>query len=458
MKKLFCLFFLLLIGTYVSGQSAFDTQSVFEADEASSVSPLTWSGYYEFEPRFFIKDLAPADHETIHVLDLSFQIDKEKIAMKGDFRVHHTGDVNLSLNELYVSAYLGRVQIHAGNQVIVWGKGDELHILDVINADDYWDFFFPDYLRRRRGENMVRINTIIGPYDWNTNLEIVYTPGFSKMTFPASGPWQPPVYQALYTILEAYPGIVLSEESYDELEDGQLAARWTQTVGRFDLGFSVYRGKLRTPSVRFTPDPTSSPDPTGTITLLNNPVTVIGMEGGTALGKLNLRGEAGRYITADTKGNKPYIHNSKWSLLVGGDINLPIHHLNLNIQYQKDFVPEEKMNPMLPGFEDIAKGLAIQLGLEPALFEGGILNNYYDFHLLTTRLADSFFREQFKPEIQWVYNMEAKDYMITLKLNQKLTEGLYVTGIYRRFEGKPGTLFGQYNNNDFISLRMEYQF
>jgi len=458
MKKRFFFFCLFLTATALTGQSAFNTGELFETEEELISSPLTWSGYYEFEPRFFMKDPAPADYETIHVLDLAFNIDKEKLAMKGDFRIQHNDDVNLSLKELYVSAYLGRFQIHAGNQVIVWGKGDELHIVDLINADDYRDFFFPDYLRRRRGENMLRINTIVGPYKWNANLELIYTPGFSKMTFPASGPWQPQVYQALNTILDACPGILMSEESYYKLHDGQFAARWTQTVGRFDLGLSWYRGKLRIPSVQFIPDLSNSLYPAGTIKLQNNPVTVIGLEGGTALGKVNLRGEAARYITSDTKGNKPGIQNSKWSILLGGDMNLPLHNLNLNIQYQKDFVPDEKMNPMMPCFEDIAQGLANQLGLEPALFEGGILNNYYDYHLVTARLADSFFREQFKPEIQCVYNVDAKDYMITLKLNQKLTEGLYAIGIYRLFEGEPGTLFGQYNNNDFVSLRMEYVF
>lgn len=458
MKRQPILICLIFTATVLTGQSAFDIGDVFETKQEQNSHALTWSGYYEFEPRYFMTDLAPVDHEIVHVLDLAFNIDKEKLSMKSDFRIHHTGDLNLSLNELYVSAYLGRVQIHVGNQVVVWGKGDELHIVDLINADDYWDFFFPDYLRRRSGENMLRVNTIVGPYEWNASLELIYTPGFSRMSFPTSGPWQPPVYQALNTIIDAYPTLSLSEKNYNNLDDGQFAARWTQTVGPFDLGVSWYRGKIRIPSVRFIPDSLGSFSPAGTIELLNNPVTVLGLEGGTAVGILNLRGEAARFITSDANGDTPGVQNSKWSVLLGGDMNLPLHNMNLNVQYQKDFVPEEKMNPMFPGFEDIIKEIARQLNLEPSLFEGGVLNNYYDVHMITARLADSFFREQFKPEIQCVYNMDAKDYMFTLKLKQKLTEGLHLTGIYRLFEGDAGTLFGQYKNNDFVSLRMEYIF
>jgi len=380
--------------------------------------------------------------------------------MKSDFRIRHRDETHIDINELHISAYLGRVQIHAGNQKVVWGKGDEIHIVDMINADDYWDFFFPDYLRRRSGENMLRVNTIVGPYGWNTSLELIYAPGFTKMNFPESGPWQPPVYQALFTMLSAYPELLFTERDYHDLDDGQFAARWTQTVGRFDLGLSWYRGKLRIPSVRFIPNPGSSLFPAGTLELLNNPVTVLGFEWSTAVGQLNLRGEAARYITSDSEGRKPDVHNSKASLLLGGDINLPLHNINLNVQYQKDFVPEEKTDPMLPGFEDIMKGIALDpgLGLDPTLFEGGLLNNYYDFHLITIRLGDSFFRERFKPEIQAVYNIDSKDYMVTLKLNQELRESLNLIGIYRYLSGDSGTLFGQYKNNDYVSLRIEYLF
>ncbi|HAE87547.1 TPA: hypothetical protein DCG86_05940 [Candidatus Marinimicrobia bacterium] len=160
MKKLTCLFFLLLIATHASGQSAFDNGSVFETDKLSSTTPLTWSGFYEFESCFLSK----------------------------------------------------------------------------------------------------------------------------------TGLWQPSVYEALNTLLEAYPGIVLPEESYHDLEDGQLAARWTQTVGRLDPGFSVYRRKPRNPSVHFTCDPLSSRGPAGTITLLINPVTVISME--SSLGKTEASGKS----------------------------------------------------------------------------------------------------------------------------------------------------------------------
>ncbi len=452
MKILTLISILFLSPLLLAGQSAFDTES-----EVSSIQPK-WFGFYEFEPRFFIHDNAPFDQESVHVLDVGFTLEREKMSLKSDFRIRHKDQTSLDINELYVSAYLGRVQIHAGNQVVLWGKGDELHIVDMLNADDYRDFFFPDYLRRRHGETMLRVNTIVGPYDWNANLELIYTPGFTKMTFPTSGPWQPPVYQALNTILQAYPSLSLSEKSYHDLDDGQFAARWTQTVGRFDLGVSWYRGKLRIPSVRFIPDPSSTISPAGIIELINNPVTVLGLEGETTLGKLNLRGEIARYITSDTDGNSPEIQNSKWSVLLGGDMDLPLHNMNLNIQYQKDFIPEDKTDPMMPGFEDIMKGIAMEFGLDPSLFEGGLLNNYYDFHLITGRLGDRFFRDRFEPEIQGVYNIDSKDYMITLKLDYELLDDLHLAGIYRYFDGDAGTIFGQFKNNDFVSLRMECYF
>jgi len=442
----------------LSAQSAFDTGSAFEPEEDSKSSKLEWTGFYEYEPRFFLEDKAPLDYQSLHVLDIGFNVEAKNLSMTGAFQFRDEDELVFGLEELFVSAYLGRFQLHAGKQVIVWGKGDELHIVDMINADNYWDFFFPDYIRRRTGENMFRLNMIVGPYNWNAGLELVYTPGFEKMEFPESGPWQPPVYGALNTFLEAIPQIVLNERDYSELKDGQFAARWTQTAGPVDLGLSWYRGKLRVPSVRFIPDPASSFAPAGTVELINNPVTVIGIELGTAVGKLNLRGEAARYLTSDRDGTRPDIINSKWSLLLGGDISLPVSNLNLNVQYQKDFVTDDDPNTPGVDFIKMAQLMAPQFGIEPALFDEGVTSGYYDRHMVAARLGDSFFRDRFKPEIQYVYNVDSKDYMVTLKLSQELRESLNLIGIYRRFDGDTGTVFGQYKNNDFVSLRLEYVF
>ena len=457
--KFFRLMWMILFSiSILSAQSAFDLGSVFEPEEDSKLVKLVWTGFYEYEPRFFLNDKAPLEYQSVHVLDIGFNIEGQNMAMTGTFQFRDENKLVLSLEELFVSAYLGRFQLHAGKQVVVWGKGDELHIVDLINADNYWDFFFPDYLQRRTGENMLRLNMIVGPYKWNAGLELVYAPGFTKMNFPESGPWKPPVYAALDVVLDAIPQIVLNERNYDELKDGQFAARWTQTTGLLDWGMMWYRGKLRVPSVRYTPDLASSFWPAGTVELRNNPVTVIGIEFGTAMGKLNLRGEAARYLTSDRDGTKPDIINSKWSLLLGGDISLPVSNLNLNVQYQKDFVTED--DPNIPGLDFIkmAQLIAPQLGIDPALFDEGITSGYYDRNMIAVRLGDSFFRDRFKPEIQYVYNVDSKDYMVTLKLSQELRESLNLIGIYRHFQGNAGTVFGQYKNNDFVSLRLEYFF
>lgn len=453
--KIFILALLVSL-TLVYAQSAFDAGLLFEPEKGSPI--LEWSGFYEYEPRFFLENNAPAEFQSLHVLEIGFDAEGNNLGITGIFQVRDEQDMVLGLEELYVSAFMGRFQLYAGKQVIVWGKGDEIHIVDMINGDNYWDFFFPEYTRRRIGENMIRLNMIVGPYNWNAGLELVYTPGFEKMEFPNSGPWQPPVYGALNTFLDAIPQLIYTEKTYNRLQDAQFAARWTQTTGPLDWGFMWYRGKLRVPSVRYTPDLLSSSIPAGTVELINNPVTVLGMELGTALGKLNLRGEGARYLTSDKDGTMADIINSKWALLLGGDISLPISNLNLNVQYQKDFVTEDDPNTPGVDFIKMAQLIAPQFGIDPALFEEGVTSGYYDRHMVAARLGDSFFRDRFKPEIQYVYNVDSKDYMITLKLSQELRESLNLIGIYRRFEGDTGTVFGQYKNNDFVSIRLEYVF
>ena len=454
MKKLFLLF---VLAVFVYGQSAFDDGGFsFESEEAS-VPSLSWSAFMEFEPRIFPHSNAPAEWELIQALDLSFAYEKEYYTVKGTIKADDDTLTDF-LDELTASVFLGRLQLHAGKQKVVWGKGDQVHLVDWLNSDDYRDFIFPDYQRRRLATEMLRLNYVVGPYSWNSSLELVWAPKFTPMRFAESALWRPAALNTLESLAPqlAASGFAIQYEEYEKLSDSQFAARFNNSFAGFDWGISYYKGRMRIPALQFITPSIENPQAAG-VNIIYNPVQVLGFEWSTAISKLNLRGEISRLITDDADGVKPHILNPKWGLLVGADASLPIHNLSVNIQYQRDFVAEDDKITKT-AYEQQLGTMLYQIGVDPALLGLASLDAYYENHFITGVLSDSFFRGRLKPEIQWVMNVDGEDQMLTLKLDTELRESFHLISLYRWFDGDQGTVFGQYDKNDFASLRLEVRF
>jgi hypothetical protein len=454
MRKILLLMFSVSV---LFGQSAFDDGGFSFDSEEAAVPSLSWNGFMEFEPRFFQHNNAPAEWELIQALDLSFAYEKEFYTVKGTFKADDDSLTAL-LDELTASVFLGRLQLHTGKQKVVWGKGDQVHLVDWLNPDDYRDFIFPDYQRRRLGTEMLRLNYVVGPYSWNSSLELVWVPKFTPMRFAESALWRPAALNSLESLAPqlASSGFAIQYEEYEKLSDSQFAARFTNSFAGFDWGISYYNGRMRIPALEFIGPTIENPEAAG-VNIIYNPVQVFGFEWSTAISKLNLRGELSRLLTDDTDGRKPHILNPKWGLLIGADASLPIHNLSVNIQYLRDFVTEE--DPVYStAYEQQLGTMLYQMGIDPALLGLASLDAYYENHFITGAISDSFFRDRLKPEIQWVMNVDGEDQMLTLKLDTELRESFHLIALYRQFSGDAGTVFGQYDKNDFASLRLEVRF
>ncbi len=454
MKKICTAF--LLSAMILQAQSAFDEGSWDTAEESGkTIAGLTLSGNYEFEPRIFYSTAMSGEWNLLQGLDLNLNSGSEKSAFSAQLRLDDNTNTPL-LTELKATAFMGRLQLDAGRMKLIWGKGDQLHVVDYINADDYYDFIFPDYLKRRRAEDMLHASLIVGPYSMNAKLEIVVTPSFTPMQFPDSGPWAPDYLKILASAaptLQAHD-IAVVETDYSRLDDGQAAFRWTQSLGGLDYGISGYRGKSRIPS--FSLSETDAQGLPHRINLINNDIRVIGLEWSTAFYGIDFKGEMSRTWTDDPKGIHYDILNPKWSLLLGMDVNLPIHHLSVNIQGLKDYAVQENSVLQAQNATNMQYFVG-SLGLDPS-FASINLNDYWKNDLISFRVGDSFFREKLKSEIQMVVRNDSKDGMFTFKADYALSDQLTLSALLRRFHGPDGSVFGQYDDKDFVSLRFNYVF
>jgi len=126
-------------------------------------------------------------------------------------------------------------ELHAGVGKVFWGVTEVVHLVDIVNQTDLVEDF---YLNERLGQPMLNLILI---RDWGT-LDLFVLPGFRERTFPSvtgrprSIPWVD-TSQAVY-------------ESSQGKRHVDYAARWSQTLGDWDLGVSYFNGTSREP--RFT--------------------------------------------------------------------------------------------------------------------------------------------------------------------------------------------------------------
>ncbi|WP_320130136.1 hypothetical protein [uncultured Sphaerochaeta sp.] len=486
---IFCLVGIILL----QGSLAFaddDFGSFFDSAtsvESSSSSPaLAFSGETKISARAWLaEDNSLNSNSDFRAMDatssvkLDFSYEGTASELKG--KLLFTTDSTNIIDELTYKAFLGNFVLEAGKSKIVWGRGDKLHVLDLFNANDYSDFLIPDYLDRRIAENMVHLT-------WNMpndmSLEVVWTPTMTADTIPASGVWTPyaaknltdlgtsyvtnlaktaytnaytttyaTVYAATGDATKATSAAVLAgtsaasviKETYgsasallpdtNTLEYSQYGLRLTGTYGPVDWGTEYYLGHYKTPCASYTADSTGITD----LDLSYDRLQVFGIDGAGVAGMFNLRGELAYYLTDDTEGTDPSVHNNSIQWLGGFDINLPFNELNLNAQLIGSYILS---NDSITSASDVDYNSDKQY-----------LNDK-----LVLQLSDSYNHEKLKPSIALIWNIEREDLIVMPKVEYQVADGFKVIASGALFTSSDNGEFKAYEHNDFIEFTASYTF
>ncbi|MDA3938039.1 MAG: hypothetical protein PF693_01855, partial [Spirochaetia bacterium] len=205
----------------------------------------------------------------------------------------------------------------------------------------------------------------------------------------------------------------------------QLGLRITNSIFGYDLGISYQYTFLRESDQKI---PNSL-----------ERIHLFGLETAFVIAAFNIRAESAYYMTSDFSGKNPLVHNNKLQYLFGFDRDLMIHNISINIQGMGEF----KL-----GTEGIT-------GISDIDYES---NDAYSSHLLTAGLKDSFLNEKITTELNGTYSMEDGDFMVIPELRLNLIEDTWLNMKYTFFYGDSDTFFGQFEDNDFLEIRMEYSF
>ncbi|MGM0501276.1 MAG: DUF1302 family protein [Bacillota bacterium] len=453
----------LLIAPVSAEESAFGSSTAEESStmgsafsaastESSSEQQLSWSGSLELDTRAILDKNDQSDIETdLNLdLDLNYRRDNSEVEATLNF-VEGEADIE----EAFMRLYYDNFDLAVGKKKEVWGKGDQLHVVDHLNGQDLTDFINPEYLERQIGEEMIKTNYYLG----SGTLEVVYTPEFTPNNLAQEGNWVVNEMQQLNdlepTLINEF-GLTAAAKVQDsfaeldhEVEDGQLALRYTNSKSGYDYGFSFYQGYLKTASMNQTAIAKLKQGAYSTnqweqfIADLNfhyDQVSILGAEFSSVLAGINSRAEIAYFLTEDTAGTDIDVHNNKIAGLIGGDRDLPWHNLNLNLQVKSEYILDNE-----------------EIENNPSDLEYNKDEQYFN-NLVVLEVQDEFDNQNILPSTTVAYNLGTDDYFLDNEIEFKLKDDASLQFNYKLFGGDSQTEFGQFANNDYLSAKFTYDF
>ena len=367
------------------------------------------------------------------------------------------------LDEFTARVYVnGNLQLEAGKMKVVWGKGDKLHVLDNFNANDYTDYIIPDYIDRRIAEPMFRA---VYTTDGGIKFEGIYTPTMTGDRYASSGVWIPGKMTKAVNMLNAMLGgeddnekIRLSDLKYPDtfaFKYGQAGIRSTFTLGPVDLGVSYYYGHNKQVSVDLSPilaEIAAGQPPTELPKLRYDRMQVFGLEAAAVLWKFNTRAEFAYNLTADTAGDDPWVKNNSIGWVVGFDIDLPLHNVNVNLQNQGSYVLRNDK------IDDNTKKMVATTGSKVS--DGDYdADGRYSNNKLVLAVTDSWDHEKTKLDVKAIWGIERGDVIVLPKLTRTLLDGFDVSlsGMFIWCKDE-NSEFDGWQHNSFVTVGARYQF
>ncbi len=452
MKKyiMFFMGILLSFSAVAEEFSEFDDFDDFSGDsEEQSEINLQVNGKIGYQGRINLSD---GNHENLPFITVQTDLETSHLDLIGDFNMD-SYDEKPVVEELFTRIYLGqKIQFELGKQKLIWGKGDKVHLVNNINSTDYRDFINGEYRDELIGENMVRL--IYAPsIDSEAKFEFVYTPEFTPDKFATSGPWTPYSFKFINKgLAHLNKSLGDFEPKIEKYKNDQAGFRFTNSVSGLDYGFSYYRGYEKQPTIdKSTLYKAQNGDMASIIDIMNgnldvhyDRLDVFGIEASkVTIGGINGRFETAYYMTSDTSGKEANIKNDRIGTLIGGDRDLGefgLHNMNFNMQVKTIFL------------------------LDKSSVENNILDADYDENgdyiknTVIIKIEDKFKSDTIKPSVKFIWNVEGEDYAIMPEIEYIYRDNLYVTLGYNIYDGKETTDIGQYRDNDYIYLGLEYNF
>jgi hypothetical protein len=220
-----------------------------------------WRGYVELEGTVFFEDPAFAEQSNS---DLSIAAQPEYIQQWNSgsdiftftpfYRIDQR-DNNRTHGDLRELSWIHAAddwEVLAGVGKVFWGVTEAVHLVDIVNQTDLVESFDGE---EKLGQPMIDLSLI---RDWGV-VDLFVLPLFRERTFPSE---------------DGRPRFAIPIDTHDPIYESSaeqhhidFAARWSNSIGAWDIGLSYFYGTSREP--RFVIQPTAIDPVAGTVSETN---------------------------------------------------------------------------------------------------------------------------------------------------------------------------------------------
>ena len=332
--------------------------------------------------------------------------------------------------EMYLDCNSDVLDIRIGQQLIRWGKSDEVNPTDVFTPEDLSEFI-NEVERAKRKLPVIALKSDYYYKDYA--LEAIWLPFFRRTRLDgAGGDWEaylPRYYRGLGLPFDSDkgPGQRISKSSY--------ALKLKKEGEHYDISVSYSYHYAEIPALELR-DFTILPflPPGKAVHPVYPRQHTIGSDFETTFGKIGIRGEGAittntPFVSTDITRSNPVIYRPALNYVIGMDYTYP-ENLYINLQYSVQYI------------FDYPNQLATQQWEDSIIW----------------RVTKTFRNETIILRTTNRYYLSTTDMSTEGEAEFKITDDFHITfGIFL-FDGPFDGIFGQFKKNDQLFIRTKYYF
>ena len=343
-------------------------------------------------------------------------------------------DVSLGLREAYMDVYFNTMDLRIGKQQIIWGKAEGMFITDIVSPKDLGEFLLRDFDEIRTGITSLKANYYLG----DNTVEMVWIPTFTPTIMPNE--------TSIWSRIPEFPLPITIDESQKEipgrLENSEGFIKFSGMSSLLD--YEIMAGVMwdDDPTLHIVPIITvDNPTPTGLrLSPIHHQLTLMGGSFSSELGGLILRGEGAYYMGKQFSALNPEQMNLPTSLLekdyahylIGTDFSIG------TTRFSTQFIQRAILD-----YDD----LIVQEELDNTM----------------TFLANrTFLQETLTLQLFGYVGLNNEDALIRPSLTYDLADGFEILAganiFVKNEESETAGLFGHYDENDMVYVKVKYSF
>ena len=357
-----------------------------------------------------------------------FSIDIRNDGTSGEY------DFETSFREAYVDLFFSNVEFRLGKQQVVWGKADGVFINDIVCPLDMSMFLLQDFDNIRMGLPMAKANLYLG----NWMLEGLWIPKFEPWQFAEAGSdWEFTLSVPPDTVWDLIPNVIhLNDEELPEnsLENSEFGLKLSTFLLGADISLLYLDGYADHPSIQVVDTTiTGSPIPTQIDTYLSPTYyrsPMYGLNFSRPVFTTVIRGELGYFGDRRFSNvNMQTVTSDYFSGMMGLDFTGP---LGSSISFQA--IHRQIMD-----------------------YKSGMVDDETE-QMATATISGSFLRETVIASVLGLADVNEDAGLGRLDISYAWSDALRISLGGFLLWGNEDTLFGQFDVNDNIYLKIKYSF